>query len=196
MMFSIPVQRLHELAWQPGRWMHEAWWHYLGLASWKNSYQHYKSCQPAIDQLIIYKRQFPQQPLPGDLDDNASILITLEPKLPRLIIALGLIALACQDYLLLGRYRRLLATSPLGAQGCDQLLALFPSWNSDPALLEEEQLLEETTRRGIQWLMRDMDYNVIQALMITFPPIMITNQEIPNPDNSVFPILTKLARFL
>lgn len=192
-MFSLVIQRLHELAWQPGKWMDAAWWPYLGLSNWQDSYQRYPSCRPILDKLIIKQRQFPAGPLPGEVDDKSSALITWEPKLPRLVISLGLIALGCQDYLRFGRYRRVL-TPILGTQGCDQLLALYSNWRDEPAQIDEDSLVTEATRFGLHWLSENTDNIIHQALVIKLPPCDPVT--LPTPGEAAFPILTKLARFL
>lgn len=193
-MISAAVQRLHQLAWQPGKWMHERWWQHLDLAEWRDSYQRYPVCQHAIDRLIVANKGFPQHVLPGSLNEEETLIIMLESKLHRLMTAMGLVVLACQDYLLLGRYRRILAPQ-LGEHGCDQLLALYPNWNTEPASLSESELIDESTQIGVQWLSMQADNHIpSQALLTLLPPVEVPSSMPVLPP--ALPTLIKLARFL
>lgn len=108
-MISVAVKRLHQLAWQPGLWMLSSWWDHLGLASWMTMYQNYPSARPAIDRIIMKRRQFPLQSLPAHLDDMAAMLLANEARLEQLMSAIGLIYHGNRDVLCLGHTRRILS---------------------------------------------------------------------------------------
>ncbi|AUH50662.1 hypothetical protein CXB49_07530 [Chromobacterium sp. ATCC 53434] len=144
------LQRLHQLAWRAGAWMDDGWWHELGLSPWRQSYLQHPACRPALDRLIAQRRGFPQTPLPATLTAQQQAMLALEPRLPRLLAALGLLAMACPDYLLLGRYRRPLAAS-LGERACDQLLALGVFAAPRPPDLAPEQVAAAALDLGTRW---------------------------------------------
>lgn len=163
------VRRLHLLAWQPGADLHADWWGRLGLASWQADYLRHPACRQAIDREIVARRGFPHEPLPGALDAKQTALLVLEPQLPRLLVALGLIVLDCPDYLLLGAYRRVLAI-PLGHRACDQLLALPQAWRGGGARLAAEALVAGAAAAGAAWWARDQHgCPVRRALAGLFP---------------------------
>ncbi len=149
-----PVRLLHRLAWQPGADMHADWWQRLELARWRHDYQRHPACRAAIDREIVVRRGFPDRPLPGVLDGRQSALLTLVPRLPGLVVALGLIALDCPDYLLMGAYRRALAAH-LGSRACDQLLALHRPWRGERTLPATAALVSGAAAAGAHWWARD-----------------------------------------
>lgn len=190
---SASLQRLHQLAWQPGQWMDSDWWQTLSLQPWQESYQRHPVLRPALDALIVSRRGFPLQALPASLTPFQEQLLALESRLPRLCMALGLLALSCPDYLLMGDYRRQLS-SVLGTHGCDLLLALggFPDQQS-PTLVPEE-LAASALARGVAWLRHSAgDCVACQTLVITLPP----EPELAVPElGPAFPWLLRIGRFL
>lgn len=166
---SPAVQRLHQLGWQPGRWMHADWWERLDLAQWRQDYLCHPSCRMAIDREIVARRRFPSGPLPGELDAEQCALMALEPRFGQLSVALGLVSFDCPDYLLLGSFRRVLARD-LGPGACDQLLALYICNGGAPATLEAGSLLSAAAAAGSRWWQRDQgECPVRSALCIILP---------------------------
>ncbi|MDM5065365.1 hypothetical protein OB934_21580 [Aeromonas salmonicida] len=164
------IQRLHQLAWQPGAWMHPAWWPHMTLAMWQPYYQAHPASRAAIDRVIIQRRGFPCAPLPAALSDEQRQLMQLEPRLIPLCTALGLLALGCPDYLLTGRWRRCLAPV-LGEQGCDRLLALATFSGGAAADVAPEQIAERALARGLRWWRADTSpCPVRQVLTASLPP--------------------------
>ncbi|OHX19163.1 type III secretion system domain-containing protein [Chromobacterium sphagni] len=167
---SAELQRLHQLAWRAGTWMDQGWWHELDLSPWQQSYQHHPVCRPALDRLIAKRRNFPKTPMPASLTPRQQAMLALEPRLPRLLTALGLLAMECPDYLLLGSYRRPLAAC-LGERGCDQLLALSTFSSPRQPDLAPEQVAAAALDLGTRWW-RSADPNcpVQASLSILLPP--------------------------
>ncbi|WP_036665040.1 type III secretion system domain-containing protein [Paludibacterium yongneupense] len=150
-MTAAALLRAYQLAWRPGRWMHVEWWPWLKLAGWRDVYSRHPACRAEIDRLIIARRGFPRAPLPSALDASQQALLALEPRLPALLTALGLIGLDCRDYLLLGDYRRAVS-SVLGPHGCGQLLILQSRWGAAAAEVEASALPAHALACGIAWL--------------------------------------------
>jgi len=103
--FELPdacVARMHDLCWRPGDYMYASWWSALGLAEWHDTYRKLPACRASIDRVIVSRRGFPVAPLNSDIDDEGRRLLAMEPRLPALCAALGLIALDCDEHLLLG----------------------------------------------------------------------------------------------
>lgn len=187
------VQRLHQLVWQPGEWMHAEWWQALTMDAWHQSYRDYPECRAAINLAIIQQRAFPCAPLPSTLNDRQQQLLGLESRLPRLCTALGLLALGCPDYLLNGSWRRRLVPI-LGEHGCDQLLAIGKFHVSALPLLAADQINEQALARGLGWWRSDATHcPVWQALTLCLPP-----GPAESADNlgSAIPWLLRIGRFL
>ena len=187
------LQRLHQLTWQAGEWMDEGWWSALSLQPWQLSYQQYPATRPALNRLIAGRLGIAQAPLPGQLTAQQQQLMALEPRLQHLCTALGLLAIACPDYLLLGRYRRQLGLQ-LGNRACDQLLALGVFDSTQPAILPAEQLLAGASERGIAWLRASAENCLVcRALQIILPPG--SPAAVPALGSAV-PWLLRIGRFL
>lgn len=192
---AIPngIRRMHQLAWQPGAWMHAGWWTALELAPWQDSYRRYPACRSGIDRLIVARRGFPRAALPGALAPQQAALLALEPRLPQLITALGLLTLNCPDYLLMGPYRRALK-SCLGERGGDQLLALHHDWRAGPAALTPDALAAAAFDAGSGWWRRDAGSCMAHAaLAILLPPTGKLPGAVPGPAADW---LIKIGRFL
>ncbi|WP_181321908.1 type III secretion system domain-containing protein [Trinickia symbiotica] len=163
------LRRLHELAWRPGAWMHEAWWSRLSLDGWRASYLARPACRPSIDRLIVRQRAFPSQPLPASLYGSDQLLIALERRLPALVTALGVVTLGCVDHLLLKSHREALANY-LDLKSCDQLLALHDSWDTGAACLPPNELADIAFLAGARWWHRDAQRSVCARLLATLLP--------------------------
>lgn len=163
------VQRLHQLAWQPGAWLDGSWWRHLHLAEWKTLYDRHPSCRSPIDAVLVARRGFPREPIPAVLSTRQSALLALEPRLYELTTALGLIALDCPEYLLLRDSRQALSTH-LGERACDQLFILHTGWHARPSLRETAELGSVALRAGAHWLSREAgDCAVSQGLLGLLP---------------------------
>ncbi|WP_186448657.1 type III secretion system domain-containing protein [Burkholderia sp. MSMB617WGS] len=185
MPFTPALQRLHRLGWQPGATMHDGWWPHLGLAAWRESYRRHPACRAAIDRLIVARRGFPRAPLPARLDDRQSALLSVEPRIEALIVALGVIALDCADHLLVTRYRTHLA-GRIGERGCAQLLALHRGWSSPARVASPERLVDAATAAGVRWWRRDAGACVVATLLATrLPPA--DDAPLDGPDAAVRP---------
>lgn len=185
MPFTPALQRLHRLGWQPGATMHDGWWPHLGLAAWRESYRRHPACRAAIDRLIVARRGFPRAPLPARLDDRQSALLSVEPRIEALIVALGVIALDCADHLLVTRYRTHLA-GRIGERGCAQLLALHRGWRSPARVASPERLVDAATAAGVRWWRRDAGACVVATLLATrLPPA--DDAPLDGPDAAVRP---------
>jgi hypothetical protein len=190
-MTGDAVRRAHELAWRPGRWMRADWWAALGLEGWRDAYRRHPGCRDALDRLIVARRGFPAAPLPAVLGESAREALALETRLHVLSTAMGLVALDCRDYLLLGEYRR--ALSPvLGTRGCDQLLALRPVWGAGPADLTPDGLVAGAGERGGAALSAALPAPVRPVLSILLPP---SAAAVPAAERN-WPLLQRLARWL
>ncbi|BBE08744.1 Putative uncharacterized protein [Mycoavidus cysteinexigens] len=187
------LQRLHQLAWQPGAWMHDSWWSKLDLARWHDIYRRHPACRSSIDALIIARRGFPACALPAKLEPQQQMLLELEPRWLALTIALGVIALGCPDHLMLKPYRQALAAQ-LGEHACDQLLALQHNGHGGPCIDSATPLVEAALNAGACWWARDMHHCIVAQLLTTrLPPASAPAQ--PVPGNAAHWLL-KIARFL
>jgi hypothetical protein len=187
------VQRLHQLAWRPGAWMHEAWWARLDLVPWRRVYVNRPTCRASVDRLIVARRRFPSRPLPGSLDADERLLIELEPRFPSLVTALGVVALACADHLMLKPHREALAPR-LGISACDQLLALHDDWDLHAIRLPPDMLVEAALSAGARWWRRDANRSIAGSVLASLLP---PDVEAPAaPYDSAVKWIVKLARFL
>ncbi|AJX33885.1 type III secretion system domain-containing protein [Burkholderia oklahomensis] len=165
------LQRLHRLGWQPGAAMHDGWWPHLGLAAWRDSYRRHPACRAAIDQLIVARRGYPRAALPARLDERQRALLSVEPRIGALIVALGVIALDCADHLLVRQYRERLAAR-IGERGCAQLLALHRGWRSAARVAAPERIVDAATAAGARWWRRDAASCVVATLLASrLPPV-------------------------
>lgn len=187
------VQRLHQWGWQPGHWMHEDWWPHLGLVPWRSVYRSRAACRPSIDRLILQHRGIAWTSLPARLDARQRAMFALEPRLPRLIVALGVVALNCPDHLLLKDSR--LALEPyLDERRCDQLLALRRDWSGTEQALPAEALSQAALHAGTRWWLRDVEPDPLSYLLtLRLPPV--ADAPLSVRDNAV-QWLTKVGRFL
>ncbi|KQN46471.1 hypothetical protein ASE93_14475 [Serratia sp. Leaf50] len=190
---SEPLKRLHQLAWQGGKWMDDGWWTSLSLAAWQNSYQQHPRIRPLLDRLIAARRRFPLSQLPAALTLEQQKLLQLTDRLPRLCTALGLLAISCPDYLMMGSYRRVLSET-LGARGCDQLLALGAFTSPQPASLSPEDLVDHAQETGSAWLRTAADHcEVCNALQFLLTPGSC--ETVPTLGSPV-PWLLRIGRFI
>ncbi len=195
------IARLHELAWRPGVHMHASWWPQLGLDAWRGVYATLPGARAALDQTIATRRGFPLEPLPARLDDDANRLVALEMRLPALCVALGLVAFACDAYLLLGAYRQALRPV-LGARGCDQLLVLNAGrvkQADGSAQLPPERILEEALHAGVRLLDHELaGAPVWRALSIVLPAVEVRTGGPHGFSHIASPVATlfRLNRFL
>lgn len=188
------VRRLHVLAWRPGGAMHHGWWRYLGLDAWEDDYRRHPGCRRALDALIVQRRGFPTTPLPAALSDEQRRMLALEPRLPALMVALGAVAARAPELLLLGDYRRQLATV-LGDAGCDQLAALVPDGQGLAVSRPAERVVDWLRELGRLWLDQTLPGSLVwQALSICLPPpggLIVTP-----PTGLALPMLFRLERLL
>ena len=194
------LQRLHRLGWRPGATMHEDWWPHLGLAAWRDSYQRHPPCRAAIDRLIVARRGYPAGALPAVLDERQTMLTSLEPRIGKLIIALGVIALDCADHLLIKPYRERLAAR-LGERACAQLLALHAGWRSASRVAEPARVVDVAIAAGVRWWRCDAASCVVATLVASRLPPGSDAADAPSapPAPAAGPPLDKLlkiARFL
>ncbi len=163
------LRRLHELAWRPGAWMHEAWWARLCLEPWRASYRARPACRPSIDRVIVMRRALPSQPIPASLSETDRLLLELEPRLPALVAALGVIALGCVEHLLLKCHREALMKY-FDLDSCDRLLALHDNWDARAMCLSSSMLAETAFSAGVRWWNRDAHRSVCAQLLATLLP--------------------------
>lgn len=192
------VQRLHRLAWRPGEAMHAQWWPYLGLGNWQEDYRRQAACRRALDALIVQRRGYPASALPAVLSEQQRQMMALEPRLPSLLVGLGVVAARLPELLLLGEYRRPLAAE-LGTGGCEQLAALVGDGGAAHRLPAPAQLPGWLRGIGIRWLDDTLRGSVVwSALSICLPPPEggASNAPIPLPDRPALPMLMRLDRLL
>jgi hypothetical protein len=151
--------------------MHPDWWGHFDLAQWRASYTDFPACRAPIDRLINQRRGFPVASLPAQLDRQQTALLALNTRFAQLILALGMMALDCQDYLLMKPYRTVLARQ-FGLHGCDQLYGLKPVWQgSGRDLLAPEQVPAAAFAAGARWFEREARACIVQTLLATqLPP--------------------------
>ncbi|MCX8565617.1 MAG: Type III secretion system subunit [Glomeribacter sp. 1016415] len=192
-ILPLGIQRLHQLGWQPGAWMHDSWWRKLELARWQDVYRRHPACRSSIDQLIIARRGFPAGALPGKLEPQQQVLLELEPRWIPLTIALGVIALSCPDHLMMKSYRQALAAQ-LGEHACDQLLAIQSNWRGVEGIESSMPLVDAALDAGAGWWARDMHHCIVGQLLTTrLPPASAPVYPVPG---NAAQWLLKIARFL
>lgn len=187
-------QRLHDLFWRPGQWMHPSWWEQLELSQWQLVYQQSVACRPLIDQIIIQRKGLPMSPIPRDLDAYQCQFLALETQLMKLFIAMGLLVLASPDYLLFGHYRRHLVEI-FGERGCEQLLAIGVFQNSSSqCLYSEDDFIMKAQEIGLSWWYSEKNNCIVYQALGTLFPIQPA-KEVPHL-GSIIPWLLRVGRFL
>ncbi|PMY64416.1 hypothetical protein C1Y31_17315 [Pseudomonas sp. FW305-25] len=187
------VQHLHQWGWQPGAWMHEGWWPHLGLAPWRTVYRSRPACRPSIDRLILRHRGITWTSLPAGLDARQRAMLALEPRLPQLVIALGVVALNCPDHLLIKDHRQALEPY-LDERHCDHLLALHRGWSHTEPALPADTLSQAALHAGTRWWLRDVEQAPLNDLLtLRLPPV--ADALLAVRENAT-QWLTKLGRFL
>lgn len=190
-MITTELTELYHFAWHPGDWMTDSWWEALNLKQWQETYKNYPICRLALNKLIIKRRGFPLNKLPVLINEENCQLLHLRPRLNRLLTGIGLIALGCKDYLLLGNYRCALR-AVLGEKGCDPLLLIGTNWHGSPTLAPED-IAFEAQQVGIAWLASQEKHNMVwHALSICLP---FCNR-VSNVTVSALPTLFRVAKFL
>lgn len=190
------LQRMHELAWRPGASMHEAWWKHLSLEPWQAGYAGRPACRDPLDRLIVARRGYPSAPLDSEPDERSRALFALEPRFEALIVALGIVALACPEHLIMKAHRDALA-SCMGHQACDQLLAICRRWDAQAPVVAPAALVDAAFAAGAQWWQRDARRHVdlsAQLLGTLLPPPLDPGAAAPE-DNAADWLL-RLSRFL
>lgn len=194
---SPSVRRMHQLAWQPGAWLHKSWWAHLDLDGWEVPYARHASCRSSIDTVLVARRGFPDAALPATLSHAQEALLALEPELLKLTTALGLIALDCPEYLLLRDYRKALSEQ-LQDRACEQLFVLHHVWKSQPAMVGPSALGEVALQAGTQWLTREAGNCPATHGLLGLLPCMPSDCDNHNPSHTTGARdwLIKLGRFL
>jgi hypothetical protein len=189
------IQLLHRLAWQPGALMHSAWWSHLGFGSLQDCYSRHAQCRAPIDRLIVSRRGYPVAALPTRLDARQTALLGIESRLPKLIIALGLIALDSADYLLVKSYREHLLFH-LGQRGCEQLLAVHRGWHSRKRVSSPADVVSVALSVGVRWWQRDATSCITATLLTSKLPPPLRDISCTLPDNIALDKVLKIDRFL
>lgn len=125
----------------PGKTMHPSWWQKLGLSAWQAPYLHTPSLARHIDMHICRRVDMPESiVLPALFSETQKLMFACAKRLPRLIVALGLLLLGCPDYLLRREYRQQLETV-LDEMSINQLWMLWRGQLQEPGIAAE-QLIE------------------------------------------------------
>lgn len=187
------TRRLHQLTWQPGMFMHDQWWHALGLREWQSPYRTFVSLRKSVDALILARLNRSFTPLPVKLDPRQLFMMSQEDKLTRLCLALGLVACSCPDYLYTREYRQYI-TPVLGAQGCEQFLSVFHFSGNCPPQTDPQNILDYLLNRGTGWLNADHSGCAVwNALSLTLPPCTIRQDAFTE---TAYPWFHRFGRFL
>ncbi|GLU33132.1 type III secretion system domain-containing protein [Trinickia caryophylli] len=189
------LRRMHELAWRPGASMHQAWWPHLSLEAWQADYARRRACRDPLDRLIVARRGFPCAPLESEPDERSRALFALEPRFEALIVALGIVALACPEHLVMRTHRDALA-SYMDRQACDQLLAICRRWDAQAPVVGPAALVDAAFAAGTQWWQcaarRHADLTA-QLLGTLLPP---HDAGAAAPEDNAADWLLRLSRFL
>jgi hypothetical protein len=86
-----------------------------------------------------------------------------------LVTALGVIALACADHLMLKPHREALARQ-LDTQSCNQLLALYDCWDAHAVRLPPDMLADAAFSAGARWWCRDAHRNIAANVLASLLP--------------------------
>ncbi|MBP5078563.1 hypothetical protein HUS84_32350, partial [Pseudomonas chlororaphis] len=151
------------------------------------------ACRPSIDRLILRHRGITWTSLPACLDARQHAMLALEPRLPQLVIALGVVALNCPDHLLLKDHRQALEPY-LDERHCEQLLALHRGWSPTEPALPAETLSQAALHAGTRWWLRDVEPAPLSDLLsLRLPPVADALLSVR--ENAIH-WLIKLGRFL
>jgi hypothetical protein len=117
----------------PGRFMHDDWWRYFGIAAWRSAYQCDSRRARFID--LYIRRQLPENFTAHfhSVNEIQQSLYNISGRWPLFMTALGVMQSGCVDYLLRREYRQQLA-SVMNRDQIDQLVGLWRDGNSDPQL--------------------------------------------------------------
>jgi hypothetical protein len=115
--------------------------------------------------------------------------------LPKLIIALGLIALDSPDHLLVKMYRERLVPH-LGERSCEQLLAVHSGWQSKACVSSPSDLVELALTIGTRWWQRDGASCITATLLTSKLAPTLGGVTYILPDESALDKIIKIDRFL
>ncbi|MFS9381045.1 type III secretion system domain-containing protein [Citrobacter sp. ANG330] len=138
---------LYRLFMRPGGYIHEQHWHLSGLANWREDYLAHPALRPEIDRQLRTRLGW-SWPGQGSLTSLQRQWVRWLPKLPMIVIALGLLELNCSDYFMLGHYRRPLI-GLLGEVTFNQIFALWQGGDDEPAV-EPDRLSDVAYKTGTQ----------------------------------------------
>lgn len=143
----LPEQLYLKLWYQPGACMDSSWWHHLGMQAWQTAYGQQVGLRPALDQRLA--SLLAQQGQPPEVGDASllSRLCTAHSR-QRCVMALGLQALGCSDYLLRKPWRQALA-GVFSGEELSRLLVLLPLGSSAMPTLAPGELIVAAERLGV-----------------------------------------------
>jgi hypothetical protein len=162
----------HRLIWQPGRQMRADWWTLLELGGWQVLYPHLPPrAMRSLDNEIQRRRESRGllTVMRGEFTPLQKGLLRALERLPTLVLALGLLASQCPDYLLWRPYRQVLNTWLTEVQ----LNQLWSIWRGGLRTPDKEPaaLLDFALLRGIDILQTALSGDPVwQAVRFTLPP--------------------------
>ncbi|QLK63771.1 hypothetical protein GE278_23500 (plasmid) [Enterobacteriaceae bacterium Kacie_13] len=162
------LQSVHRLLWQPGQALHPSWWAYWGMEDLMKIYPQLSlSGQRDIDGQIALHRCLPDW-RPGQLSERQAQLVQLQPKLPLLLTALGLVAMKCSGYVWLRRYRHELQQT-FSEQQLSQISVLMHE-GSQPAEIQPADLPTLSLNIGLKLISQTLLHEPVwQLLVFTLP---------------------------
>ncbi|MBF0035737.1 hypothetical protein HAX39_24555 [Citrobacter freundii] len=139
---------LYHLFIRPGYHLHQDHWQLTSLADWREDYLARPGMRPVIDRQLRKMLAWRWPAEGGHLTHKQREWMSWLPELPRLLTALGLVHLACPEYLLRKDYRDSLA-SVLCPQTLNQLLGLWQAQSCPPVMMPDV-LADGALRTGMR----------------------------------------------
>jgi len=135
------IPQLAQWCFSPGKNMHASWWQHLGIGSWASYYGRNPILDRQLDALIRKRTLLPHyRQLIFPMTEIQQGVLRMWPRLPSLLICLGILLLECPDYLLRREYR-LSLNAAIGESTVDQLWMLWRGGKREPLLSADELIL-------------------------------------------------------
>jgi hypothetical protein len=160
--------QMHRIVWQPGRYLHPDWWEKWHMSPQKTLYfQASPALCRRIDARIIEQSGLSDWQTKS-LTDMQKMLIRLQPKMPTLLIAMGLISLGSSGYLRFRHYRQHL--EELFSFQQLRRLSMLMRKTDEKTEADPEQLLERSLLAGLSILDPALQGEPLwQRLRLMFP---------------------------
>ncbi|HFS5793855.1 TPA: type III secretion system domain-containing protein [Citrobacter werkmanii] len=181
----------------PGEFLHEQYWTLCSLSDWRDDYLMFPTLRTAIDRLLRQRLGWEWYQQHDGITECQRRWIRWLPKLPVMLISLGLMSLNSVDYFLLGDYRRVL-NNLLGEITVKQLFSLWQG-ESEAPIVSAEELPDVALSLGLQFYLQIIANDWVGKMIIhTLPPIDNNNVELLTQSEleSMNAMLLRIGRFV